>query len=450
MQKETCRISKELQIAIEINHNPYSLLLDNVLAMAARNNSKRSYLFVSKLIGKHIPVKPQIPLITGSLLAAHIADYIGLTVKQEQVDDIVEALSTGNPNDCLPILRFKSVDKVLFKVLFIGFAETATALGHAVYACFAENSSYLHTTREKFPSGDDTIYFTEDHCHAPAQKCIVLEPSLFKDKDYIILIDDEITTGNFGLNTIRAIQKKFPQKRYVIVAILDWRSTASKQKYKVAAEELNIKIDVISLLSGSFTISDTALHNQPPPENNNHPQQAKSSPPAELPPVKMIHAPLGDEIKHPDGTNLPYLRHTGRFGVNGDDSNSLEILIKELGEKLRVTRRGEKTLCLGTGEFMYIPFCIACHMGEGVVVQSTTRSPVYPNQWPEYAIKDAIEFYDPSMEETANFVYNIKSGGYDEVYIFWERYTSPEQVLPLVKGLNSFGIVNITFVSHTR
>lgn len=34
--------------------------------------------------------------------------------------------------------------------LFIGFAETATALGHAVFNTFQSNAIYIHTTREVF------------------------------------------------------------------------------------------------------------------------------------------------------------------------------------------------------------------------------------------------------------------------------------------------------------
>lgn len=440
-QKKIYKILDNFHATVIIDHNPYSLFLEDVFSMAARDNSKRRYLFVSKLIGKHIPVRPQIPLLTGFLLASRLADHLGLPIDQSKIDDVVRILSLGDTDVCSAMPRFNFDGKVLF----LGFAETATALGQSAYACFAENSNYLHTTREDPPGVYDAIYFTEDHCHAPEQKCLVLEPSLFKDKDFIVLVDDEITTGNSGLNIIRAIQKRFPQRRYIVLVILDWRSAAARQKYRLAEEELGVKIDVVSLLSGSFTISGTSLHN---PVNGNNSHRKNSDYRMRLPLVKMISAPLGDEIKIHGSTNLSYLRYTGRFGIDANDLYSLEIKTRKLGEKLRSTRKGRNTLCLGTGEFMYIPFCIADHMGEGVCVQSTTRSPVYPHSGPEYAVKESLAFYDPYRPEIKNFVYNIKPGHYDDIYIFWERDTSPEQVQPLVTALGGLGIANITFVSH--
>ena len=35
---------------------------------------------------------------------------------------------------------------------------------------------------------------------------------------------------------------------------------------------------------------------------------------------------------------------------------------------------GKRTLCLGTGEFMYIPMKIAAEMGENILYQSTTKA----------------------------------------------------------------------------
>lgn len=37
------------------------------------------------------------------------------------------------------------------EVLFIGFAETATSLGHSMFQCF-QNAKYVHTTRNRYPT----------------------------------------------------------------------------------------------------------------------------------------------------------------------------------------------------------------------------------------------------------------------------------------------------------
>lgn len=440
MPKKNYKILSNLLVDVVIDQNPYSIPLENVFSMAARDNPKRKYLFVSELIGKHIPVSPQTPLLTGFLLASRLAECLGIASDPAKINAAVDILLAKNIKDRFPISTYN----LSGKALFLGFAETATALGHAVFDCFSENVSYLHTTRENLAGSHSTIYFTEDHCHAPEQKCVVFNPRLFENNDFIVLIDDEITTGNLGLNMIRAIQKQFPQKHYIILALLDWRSTAAKQKYAITEKELGIKIDVVSLLSGSFTVSE---------EKGSHPflnSNVNTVPVTveNLPAVEQLAEPFGAEIKISDDANLRYLRCTGRFGINKKDMSNLKSKAKKLGEKLRAGRKGKRTLCLGTGEFMYIPFYIASYMGQGISVQSTTRSPVHPWSEPGYAVKQAITFYDPFKPGIKNFVYNIPPFYYDEVYIFWEREISPQQVQPLVAALNKLGISNITFISH--
>ena len=53
-------------------------------------------------------------------------------------------------------------------VAFIGFAETATAIGHAVYETFGQGGSYIHTTREVIEGSASIINFSEEHSHAIA------------------------------------------------------------------------------------------------------------------------------------------------------------------------------------------------------------------------------------------------------------------------------------------
>ncbi|MCL0080977.1 TRSP domain-containing protein, partial [Peptococcaceae bacterium] len=158
--------------------------------------------------------------------------------------------------------------------------------------------------------------------------------------------------------------------------------------------------------------------------------------------------PFGAEIAISDWPNLRYLRYTGRFGINQNDMAALKLNAQKLGTQLQASRKGEKILCLGTGEFMYIPFYIASYMGAGVFVQSTTRSPVHPCSEPAYAIKQAIVFDDPFKPGIKNFVYNIPPDHYDQVYVFWERMVRPAQVQPLVTALSALGIANITFIAH--
>lgn len=53
--------------------------------MAARKNIKRGFLFVSKVLGKHIPVQPLIPLIGGGILAAR---YVSMVYDESSWDSL--------------------------------------------------------------------------------------------------------------------------------------------------------------------------------------------------------------------------------------------------------------------------------------------------------------------------------------------------------------------------
>jgi len=432
-------------VDIKVEENYYSLPPECIFSLAARNNPKRSYLFVSKLIGKHIPVRPRVPLITGFLLASRLAQNLNITadsgVDNEQVKQAAEALVNDFDFDIEAVIE-KPIYHFPGKALFIGFAETATALGHSVFTSFTGDIQYLHTTRETLEGSSETVYFTEDHCHAPDQRCLINNIGLVKGNDLLVLIDDEITTGNTCLNIIKTIQAKFPQPKYAILTILDWRSKTAQEKYGRLERELGVRIEVISLLKGSFDSQGDS------PAVNSSLTALSGS----IPKVNVMHQPM-DFMYYPaspGGINKTYLGYTGRFGITVDANNDLYLEAKRIGRKLAQTRSGARTLCLGTGEFMYIPFLIARFMGDGVWVQSTTRSPVHSCLKDDYAVKYAIPFADPFRPDIKNFVYNIPPHYYDEVFIFWERNVQPEQVAPLVLALKSLGVTWISFVIFCR
>ena len=55
---------------INIRENIYGLDIEDLISVGYRvNNDKRNFLFISKLLGKHIEVKPDICKATGFLLA---------------------------------------------------------------------------------------------------------------------------------------------------------------------------------------------------------------------------------------------------------------------------------------------------------------------------------------------------------------------------------------------
>lgn len=472
-KEKSFKILDSLSVSVKVRENSFDLPLEAVFSMAARNNPKRSYLFVSKLIGKHIPVYPSTPFAAGFILASGLAQALGLPVAKHLISEAVDMLVSnrmGKPSaskqscshaarpgelgasleerilklPCSDVLsKFNRVYHLPGRALFVGFAETATALGHAVFSCFAGEHRYLHTTRENLAGSFDTLYFTEEHCHAPEQRCLISDIDLVKDNEVLVLIDDEVTSGNTCLDIIKTVHGKYPQPKYVVLTILDWRNDKALQKYSRAEQELGTRIQVLALMRGRFESKGTS-----PVLNNSLAFIDGANYSAEA--VHMLHLPMIATVNvraaDAGGGKARYLGYTGRFGLDGRQNNRLHDEARVLGQRLARRREGNKTLCLGTGEFMYLPFLVAGFMGEGVWVQSTTRSPVHPHLREDYGVKYAITFEDPMRSGVPNFVYNIPPHTYDEVFVFWERKVLPGQVVPLVRVLRQAGIPNITFV----
>ena len=146
---------------------------DELFALGARANPRRAFLFVSKVLGKHWPVT------TATLARIH------------------------------QMLAAKLPAALPAPVLFIGMAETATALAQGVFEAWLaqhpqQEALYLHTSRLRV-AGAAVLPFEESHSHA-AQQWLHLPIEAenrrrFSTARSLVLIDDELSTGN----TFRAL-----------------------------------------------------------------------------------------------------------------------------------------------------------------------------------------------------------------------------------------------------
>jgi len=441
-------ILEELKVDIFVDANVYDIPITALFQMAARKNTKRGFLFVSKILGKHIPVFPLIPLLGGVALAARYASIMYHEQSFEKKWDFAQALTISAVGEKVWEDISHHPLPLPAKTLFIGFAETATGLGHGMFSSFAENAQYIHTTRENILGIDNRVEFTEEHSHAMDHYCYAIDPALFANEDMIVLVDDEITTGKSALNFIKAIQSHYPRKKYGVVSLLDWRSPVEKQKFVAMENDLEIRIHAISLLSGRITVTG-----QPVVDDHQHkPSQPLLGRVKPIVETIVLGENLGPLLEfsslntNMDKNTVPYLQATGRFGITSQEQRDLETKLQQVGLFLKQKRQGTKTLCLGTGEFMYIPFKIASYMGEGVRVQSTTRSPIYPAKHENYAIKQAVTFASPDDPLMIHYVYNIPLGYYDEAFIFLERAVDTGALESLLQAFEPLAIPRIHFV----
>ena len=393
--------------------------MESLFSMALRVNKKRQFLFVSKLIAKHLAVHPALALGTGSLLASLLMEKSGLSpIPQNR--QIVEMIHSGKA--CLETSRKSLAHRAILpeKTVFIGMAETATGLGHAVFHHFDE-AAYIHTTREEIIDKTPAFVFEEEHSHATSHK-VYAPVGMLEDAETIVLIDDEISTGNTLLNLITALDAQFPGKKYISLSILDWRSNSQQQKLEKMAKEQNLEIEVLSLQTGEF-----ALHHSESPEEGGI--RLLDGTGNRLPNPSAQYEPAEELLS---STGQRYLPFTGRFGLTSNG----HLEIEEWAEKTaREMPASEKPLIIGIGENMYLPLRFALALGGDALVQTTTRSPIFAADEISYPIKEKVRFKLPDARDVDQFLYNINEMDVDRIYLLAESVVEEVTWQPLIAYL---------------
>lgn len=212
------RLSAALKRGVlEVDVHRSSVPPESLFGFAERRNPKRAFLFVSRVLGKHIPVKPSVMQFTFDTLASKIpADLPG-------------------------------------PVLVVGMAETAVGLGagvHRAYSATRADTLYLVSTRH--PVGDRIFArFEEEHSHASAH--LIHEPAdpelsqLMRSARSLVLVDDEASTGKTFINLHRAlVQAGLGNIERVVTCVLtDWSAGAVTSSIGQAADQ-------VSLLRGAY------------------------------------------------------------------------------------------------------------------------------------------------------------------------------------------------------
>jgi hypothetical protein len=360
----------------------------DLAGLAVRRNPRRAHLVVSQVLGKHVPADPDTIYAAGrrlGLRAAAVLDGAG-----DSLDEEVK-LPDGPP-------------------LVVGYAETATSLGHVVADAFAD-ADYLHSTRRPVPEVALLGRFDEAHSHATEHLLLPAEPGWLDRDGPLILVDDELTTGRTAQATIRELHAVRPRERYVVAALLDLRTAADRPGFAALAEELGARIDVVSLAAGAADLPADAL------ERGRELVEALD---VDLPPQPTGSAPV-----HRVDADWPAgLPEGGRHGFAAVHRPALLETADRVAERVDLPA-GASVLVLGSEELMYTPLLVARslarHHPGPVRFSSTTRSPVLPVDSPGYAIRTRLTFgaHDGVDTDKPRFAYNTT--GFDRIVLVVDR-----------------------------
>lgn len=337
---------------MNITENYSGISPDKLFALAAReNNAKRGGLIVNFLQAKHVPAKPSETLALFDRLAERV------------IPEICEK-----------------------KVMVIGFAETATAIGAELAARLSDSCkcTYIHTTREKFPEDMRLALFSEEHSHATEQ-CLYSDKGLdiFSGIERIIFAEDELTTGKTILNFIEAL-KNITDCKFSAASIINGMSGENLCKYKAMGVGVHylVKID-----SSADTLKEGI--SVTPREDG---EFDIFSVPEELT-LRM------DKNKDP------------RLGIGGAEYEKYCVTAaEEFFEKMKPFLTGKTIDVIGTEECMFPAIKLGELLeekGYDVRCHATTRSPIIPSGdegYPLFARYRVKSVYD---EERRTFIYNL-------------------------------------------
>lgn len=406
MTELTYSIPPALQLTLALEEARFGLSPADLFDVAVRQNEKRSFLFVSKVLGKHLSVSPAALLAAGRLLALAWSENSGA----ELCTGLVKGKITLPFEELLQKLDHTRI-ALDEPTLFIGFAETATGLARSVADSFAGDLRYISSTRAEL-SAPLSLSFDEAHSHARTH-ILHFDPadSFWKRCRRAVLVDDEFTTGRTAMRLIERLHATFGLREFVLLTLLD-NSTAEE---RTALEQtLGIHIEVHALLKGRLLEAETGV--LPPP----------------LPWITQTHTNAAD---------LPaYIPHAldDRQLCSEEDLLSQRDRARTLARTLTA---GAGDLFLGSGEFIYLPALIAGFRGS-TAFHSATQSPVLPME--NSAIVSGARFAPVERYSAAGYLYNVPLGRYSRgAVIVEEGLLRPDGLLGLTAHLKERDIAEV-------
>lgn len=170
--------------------------LDALCGFAARENPRRGFLVVSRVLGRHLPAAPK--------------------VMRRSVRDLVARMPADLPGP----------------LMVVGLAETAVCLGQTLHEELRASSGrddigFVHSTRQRIDA-PLLCRFEEPHSHASAHLIYQPEDTGFGPPRTLVLVDDEVSTGTTLRNLAMALVGCWPGiERIVVATLTDWSGASA-------------------------------------------------------------------------------------------------------------------------------------------------------------------------------------------------------------------------------
>jgi hypothetical protein len=335
--------------------------IGELLVVGERLNTKRPFIFVSKVLGKHWPTTPEL---------------------------------MGWTHDRLATL----LGRLTRPVLFLAMAETAIGLGRGVFESWTDyfplsEVLYLQTTRYVL-SNPVALRFQELHSHASEYLVHLPETEegreIFYSARSLVVIDDEVSTGRTLVNLALAYQRVNQGLESIhLVCSTNW---LSEELARAVSTEVGLEIRVVSLLDGSFSFE---------------PNEGASE-------AKAVFKSVGDWRPMDEQLTTNF----GRLGLSPSLSRANSARAATLADRLELPEN-QPVLVLETGKFLHEPFSLARRLAtrdRRVYFQSTTRTPMPLSQ----AVGRMLEFKDNYGENIDNFLYNAPNDFPCPIFIICE------------------------------
>lgn len=369
--------------------------------IAERINPKRAFLFVSTVLGRHIPVDP----------LQHRAAL------RDLAQGVTPHLLAG-------------------PVFVMGFAETAVGIGAGVFDCLRQAHpdramGYLTTTRFAPPDAD--VWFTIEESHSHAVDHIILRPApgvLHQGPDAtLVLVDDETTTGKtFSELAVALRAQGVVFGRVVLVTLTDW----SDQRAQASVHGIfdGAEVRAVSLQQGQWSWMAK-------------PDWTHAGLPGGCDPDCPAWAPELDQ---------PFAAPRAGLGTDHPAETGDTILAAARAAGLPEVGTEQKVLVVGAGEHVWQPMLVAEALAaRGIFTRfiTTTRSPILKGE----TIRHKHSFADHYGQGFWMYMHNVVPADWDRILLFTE--TGREGVSPaLAAWLGRVDVIDgqggVTLVTGVR